>query len=69
MQSLAKAVINPIKSANKRYRQSAEKGYFEPVLALYLPITNELYTAANHAPFVRHVTQACAAIVDAQEGS
>ena len=62
--SLSKSVITPIIAANKRFKSTADHGFLEPVLAVYLPVTDELWEEGKGAPFLRHINEACKAIVD-----
>ena len=62
--SLSRSVITPIIAANKRFKGTADHGFLEPVLAVYLPVTDELWEEGKDAPFLRHINEACKAIVD-----
>ena len=66
--SLTSAVVAPAKNVSKRFNTTQSYGFREPVVVTSVPITEELEAATQGRELLRHLTQACKAVVDEEKG-
>ena len=63
LRTLAAAVIRPVYAAKSKFRQAARYGYRNRLVALYVPMTDELKEAAGDTTIQQHLSDACKDIV------
>ena len=61
--SLAASVVAPVKAAAKRFGTTRDFGFREPVIATYMPVTEELEEAFRDKSPLWHLTKACDQVV------